>query len=143
MPGTGATEADRLEIVRIIHSIFDGFMNGDIDAMNASMSPDGTVWDVFQPKLYRGGKDRREFQEGDIAQSAKRGSLTIDIEEPVIDVWENTALARYYLTYEYQPPNAAAGHVRNTDVFRRIDGKWWRMHHHEGTVPTGIPPLDE
>ena len=134
---------DEAEIVAIIHSIFKAFSDGDADAMNATMDPQGTVWDVFQPRLFRGLAERRQFQKEDIAQSKARGKLAIEIEDPVLDAWGDFAVARYYLRFQYYPPNAASGHVRITDVFRRDDGRWLRVHHHEGMVPSGIPPLDE
>ena len=55
----------------------------------------------------------------------------------------DTALARYYLNFAYAPPNAASGRIRITDVLRRFDGRWKIVHHHEGLVPTGVPPITE
>ncbi|NQV79069.1 MAG: nuclear transport factor 2 family protein, partial [Alphaproteobacteria bacterium] len=46
-----------------------------------------------------------------------------------------------YLEFDYQPPNPANCRVRITNVFRKIDGRWLIVHHHEGLVPTGIPPI--
>ena len=57
--------------------------------------------------------------------------------------WDDTAIARYHLDFSFEPPNAHAGRIRITDVFRRIDGRWVIMHHHEGKMPTGFPPITE
>jgi hypothetical protein len=69
--------------------------------------------------------------------------LSWDMETPVIDHWDDTALARYYFNFAYKPPNAASGRIRITDVLRRFDGKWKIVHHHEGLVPAGAPPITE
>ncbi len=134
---------DKQAIVRMIRDTFDGFAEGNAKAMQKMDHPDSTIWDVFQPDLVVGQDGRADFRKHDIEQSKKRGKLTLNVDEPVVDVWENTALARYYLRFSYTPPNPTSGHVRITAVFRRVDGRWLRMHHHEGIVPTGVPPITE
>ncbi len=131
------------EIAAIIKGIFTAFEDHDPDSIEGHMHPDATVWDVFTPQMIRGIEERKKFHEDDQKQMLARGPLSLNIEEPEVDAWEDTALACYYLNYTYQPPNAAEGRVRITDVFRRIDGKWLIVHHHEGTVPTGPPPITE
>lgn len=134
---------ERQEIARMIRANFDAFSSGSADGMRVMDHPDGTIWDVFLPDLIVGAEGRAKFRKEDIAQSKKRGKLTMTIDDPLTDVWGDTALARYYLRFEYEPPNATSGHVRITDVFRKVDGRWQRFHHHEGMVPTGVPPIAE
>lgn len=55
--------------------------------------------------------------------------------------WDDTAVARYTLAFSYEPPNATAGVVRISDVLRRQAGRWRIVHHHEGLVPEGVPPI--
>ena len=129
------------EITAIIKGIFTAFEDHDPDGIEGHMHPDATVWDVFTPHLIRGTEEREKFHADDQKQMQARGPLTLSIDEPVVDTWADTAIARYYLSYKYEPPNAAEGQVRITDVFRKINGKWMIVHHHEGAVPTGIPPL--
>ena len=70
--------------------------------------------------------------------------LHIAIEEPiVVDTWGDFAVARYYLNYRFEAPGALAGRVRITTVARRVNGRWRRVHHHEGAVPSGRPPFPE
>jgi ketosteroid isomerase-like protein len=98
------------------------------------------LWDLFEPELVHGGAAARAaFRAQDMTDSRRRGPLTIDIEDPVVDVWGDFAVARYYLDYEFAPPGPLRGRVRITTVARRIDGEWRRVHHHEGAVPTGRP----
>jgi ketosteroid isomerase-like protein len=131
------------ELTKLIYGIFDAFANHASDNIEGVMHPDATVWDVFTPQLIRGTAEREKFHAADQAQMQARGALTWSLEPLVVDAWDDTAIARYYLNYEYEAPNPAAGRVRITDVFRRFDGKWRIVHHHEGTVPTGIPPITE
>lgn len=141
---TTETAADTAaEITAIIKGIFTAFEDHDPDGIEGHMHPDSTVWDVFTPQLIRGLAEREKFHAEDQKQMQARGPLSLTVGEPEVDVWDDTALARYYLTYSYEPPNATEGQVRITDVFRRIDGKWLIVHHHEGTVPTGIPPITD
>jgi len=109
----------------------------------ACTTRDATVWDVFEPQLFRGPEDRAKFRKADQAQMQKRGKLTLTTEDPVVSVWSDAAIARYYLKFKYEPPNATEGHVRITDVLRKVDGTWLIVHHHEGMVPQGIPPIHE
>ena len=137
------SDRDAQEIARMIRANFDAFMAGDIATMRTMDHTDSTIWDLFEPKLFVGAAARERFRTNDRAQSQKRGKLTMTVDEPLTEVWGDTALARYTLHFSYEPPNATRAHVRITDVFRRIDGRWLRVHHHEGEVPTGIPPIAE
>jgi ketosteroid isomerase-like protein len=124
-----------------IRAMFDHFAQHRPDQVEASLHPDCTVWDVFTPQLIQGLEERHRFHEADQAQAQARGPLSFAIDEPVTSVWGDTAVARYYLRFTYQPPNATAGVVRITSVLRRIDGRWLIVHHHEGLLPTGVPPI--
>jgi hypothetical protein len=134
---------DRSEIVGLIQANFAGFADGDVGAMRSVDHVDATIWDVFEPGLIAGAQARAAFRKRDGEQSKQRGRLTITIEEPLVDTWENTALARHTLRFAYEPPGATDGHIRITDVFHRVDGRWLRIHHHEGMMPSGVPPIAE
>jgi len=131
------------EVTEIIQGMFDAFANHTPGGIEDHMDPDATVWDVFTPHLIRGTAERNKFHSDDQEQMQQRGELTFNIDDPVVDVWGNTALARYYLTFKYEPPNATEGRVRISNVFIKKDGHWKIVHHHEGMVPTGVPPINE
>ncbi len=131
------------EITRLIERNFDAFRNDEEYNSDRVNHPDATIWDVFTPELIRGDEARRKFHEADHTQMRARGKLTLTVENMLVDAWDNTALARYHVVFSYEPPNPAAGRIRITDVFRRFDGRWLRVHHHEGMMPTGIPPITE
>ena len=137
-------ESDKQAVARLVHRIYNSYQQFDPDLLNQCDTPECTLWDLFEPDLVQGGSAARaEFRKKDMSDSKKRGPLTINIEEPVVDVWGDFSVARYYLNYAFEPPGALAGRVRITTVARRIDGEWRRVHHHEGAVPTGRPPLSD
>jgi len=136
--------SEKDELVRMIKANFAAFAAHSIEGMKVMDHPDHTIWDMFEPELFVGAEGRARFRKNDVEQSKKRGKLTINVEEPVlVDIWADTALALYYLNFVYQPPNAMSGRIRITDVFRRTNGQWLSRHHHEGTVPTGVPAITE
>ena len=137
------TDSTEQQLATIIRSIFDAFAAHESGVIEQHMDPDATVWDVFTPQLIRGPEEREKFHADDQAQMQARGPLTLNIDDPVIDVWGDMAIARYYLNFSYEPPNATDGEIRITDVFCRRDDLWVIVHHHEGMVPTGVPPIDE
>ncbi|MSO66128.1 MAG: hypothetical protein EXQ85_10135 [Alphaproteobacteria bacterium] len=117
------TTDDRAEITRMIRANFAAFAAHSIDGMRVMDHPDGTIWDMFEPELFIGAEGRARFRKNDVGQSMRRGKLTINVEDPVlVDVWDDTALARYYLIFSYEPPNAMANRIRITDVFQRAAG---------------------
>ncbi|MDA0369411.1 MAG: nuclear transport factor 2 family protein [Proteobacteria bacterium] len=134
-------ESIKKEVSAVIKDIFRSFEEHRPDGIEAHMHPDVTVWDVFTPQLIRGTAEREAFHRADQAQMQARGKLTLKIEDPVVDAWGDSAIARYYLEFDYEPPNPANGRVRITNVCRKVGGRWLIVHHHEGLVPTGIPPI--
>lgn len=127
------------DIERAIRSIFESFQSGDIHGLEDMLAEDCTVWDVFTPEFIVGREARREFHEADRAQSQARGPLTWNARFVRTEVWNDLALACYYLNFEYQEPGAMTGSVRITDLLRRENGRWSVIHHHEGLIPH---PLD-
>lgn len=134
---------DKQQIEAIIRGIFDSFVAHRPEDIAARTHRDYTVWDVFVPDLIIGREMQATYREADQRQSKARGPLTLDVETPYIDVWGDFAVARYYLNFSYAPPHATAGRVRITTVFVREDGRWKTVHHHEGIVPTGVPPYED
>ncbi|MCS7002541.1 MAG: nuclear transport factor 2 family protein [Dehalococcoidia bacterium] len=135
--------ADEAVIADLIRDVYARFAAGDPVGQALTDAPDFTIWDVWTPELIVGEAGRAAFRAADHAQAARRGPLTIAVEPPRVTVWDTAAVACYYLTFTYQPPNAARGRIRATTVLRKIDGQWRRVHHHESLVPVGPPPLDD
>jgi ketosteroid isomerase-like protein len=128
-------------VVRTIHGIFEDFAAHRPERIEAALDPNCTIWDVFLPELIVGQAERERYHAADQDQMQARGALNYQITEPLVDIWGDVALARYYLSFTYAPPNPTSGRVRISSVLRR-DGDVWRVvHHHEGMVPAGVPPI--
>jgi hypothetical protein len=123
-----------------IRAMFQKFADHDPEGVEAALHANCTVWDLFVPELIVGREARRKFHADDQAQAQARGALTWSIDTPVIDVWGDTAIARYYLRFSYEPPFPVSGVVRITSVLRRDGEGWVIVHHHEGLLPSGVPP---
>jgi ketosteroid isomerase-like protein len=140
-PASADPASDPVAIEAVIRGIFENFAAHRSDGVEGALDADCTIWDLFVPDLIKGPAERERFHDADQAQMQARGKLTMTIETPLIDVWGDTALARYRLSFVYEPPNAISGIVRITDVLRRKSGRWVVVHHHEGIIPTGVPPI--
>jgi ketosteroid isomerase-like protein len=127
----------------VIRGVYEAFKARDPARMLSHLHPDVTIWDTFQPHLIRGAAQKKAFVDSDFAQSIARGPLTHRITSMVTSVWGDTAIVRFTTEFSYDPPNPISGRGRNTSVLRRIDGRWLQVHHHEGRMPTGIPPITE
>ena len=131
------------EIWNLIQGVFDAFEGRNVQGMEDVLHEDCTLWDLFEPELISGKAEREAFHERDKAQSMARGRLSISIDPLKLDVYGEVAVARYWLSFDYEPPNATSGRVRITDVLLRAPGGWRIVHHHEGMAPAGVPPISE
>ena len=135
--------AGQHEIWNLIQGVFDSFAQRDVQGMEDLLHDDCTLWDLFEPELIEGKEEREAFHERDKTQSMARGRLRIAIDPLKLDVYDDVAVARYWLKFHYEPPNATSGRVRITDVLLRTPNGWRIVHHHEGMAPSGVPPITE
>ena len=134
---------DKVEEVRaVVEAVWRHFAEQDPGSMMGLLHDSCTIWDIFQPDLVNKAS-LQAYVDKDFDQSAARGKLTYSMDDFAIDVWGDTALARFYLTFDYQPPNPTAGTGRITVVLRRFPEGWRFVHVHEGHLPQGIPPIDD
>jgi len=117
-----------------VHQMYEAYMTSDRTRADAYIASDVTVWDTeHEPLVFGlGGLN-------DLRDSRPAGSVAavagIDVGEPVIDVWEDTALVRHTFTVRFVDPATAPERVRNTGVWRRRDGRWVLVHNHEDVLP--------
>ena len=130
------------EVWATVRSIFQSFAARSESGIENSLAENCTVWDVFEPEFISGRAERDEFHRRDRAQSEARGALSWNLVPVKATLLGDVAIAAYYLDFEYQPPGAAEGRVRITDVLKRTGDGWQIIHHHEGLSPQGPPPLD-
>ena len=100
---------DQRAIADLVRGIFSSFAAHDVAGIEAALDDMCTIWDVFTPRLLRGRTEREAFHAADQRQAQARGPLSWTLHEPLIDVWDDTAVARYLLDFRYGPPRAVAG----------------------------------
>jgi ketosteroid isomerase-like protein len=116
-----------------VKAIYAGFLAGDRAAIDAHISPEATIWDSAHESLIRG---REEL---DAVRDARPpdGPAPVDLvaTDPVIDVFGDVALVRHVLVATF-PPEAGLSdqRIRNTSVWRKVDGRWLCIHNHEDVV---------
>lgn len=136
--------SDATEVAAVethVKAVWDRFLAQDPAGMLELMHPDCTVWDVFQPDLVT-RRDMEAYVDRDFKQSAARGKLTHDMFNFVTSVWGDAAIVRFNTHFAYEPPNPISGKGRTTCVLRKFPSQGWLIVHvHEGTLPSGIPPI--
>jgi hypothetical protein len=129
---------DKVEITALINGLFGAYADLDAQQLGQNKVSDYMVYDLFMPQLFSEQEDIEQFRRDDVARAAKRGPLEIGITEPIIRRWDDTAVACYYLDYDFTEA-AIAGRARCSDTFVRQDDRWVHAHHNEGALPAGPP----
>ena len=126
-------DPDAEEVWAAVTAIYRGFLAGDRDAIDLRLAKDVTIWDSAHEPLVRGKQALDAVRD---ARPAEGPSPTrLDATEPVIDVFGDIALVRHVLAVEFGPDTSvASGRIRNTSVWRRIDGAWLCVHNHEDLI---------
>ena len=119
--------ADEAAVWAAVQAIYDAFLAGDRDAIDAAFAPDATIWDAFHEPLLRGKAERDARPPGAPAPTALRAT------EPVVDVYGDTAVVRHLLTADLA--DGSQLRVRNTGVWRRDGDRWLCVHNHEDLLP--------
>ena len=122
-------DSDAAEVWAAVNAIYAGFLAGDRAAIDANISPDATVWDSSHEALLRGKADLDAIR--DARPSDGPTPTQLEAIDPVIDVFDDVALVRHILLVHLPE---STERVRNTSVWRRIDGRWLCVHNHEDVV---------
>ncbi|MEU9337333.1 DUF4440 domain-containing protein [Streptomyces sp. NPDC048290] len=138
----GASEAQAREVWAVITTMYAAYSRQDRPAIDACLAPDATVWDSGSAPLLCGKADLDRAREERPAAGEGPQETGLDAYDPVIDVFGELALLRYWLRVDFAP--AASGAplrpelVRNTAVLRRCADQVWRIVHlHEDVQQTG------
>jgi ketosteroid isomerase-like protein len=123
-------DEDAKEIWSAVNAIYAGFLAGDRDAVDANIAPDATIWDSAHEPLVRGRAELDRLRDARPAEGPRPTAL--DATDPVIDVFGDVALVRHVLivTLDGEPEQR----IRNTSVWRKVDGRWLCVHNHEDVV---------
>jgi ketosteroid isomerase-like protein len=126
-------DADHDAVWAAVQAIYAGFLAGDRAAIDAHISPEATIWDSAHEPLIRG---REEL---DAVRDARPpdGPAPVDLvaTDPVIDVFGDVALVRHVLVATFpSEADLPEQRIRNTSVWRKVDGRWLCIHNHEDVV---------
>ncbi|WP_331767710.1 DUF4440 domain-containing protein [Embleya sp. NBC_00896] len=130
---------DRAAVWAALCDIYAGFTAHDRERIDRRIHPEATIWDSAVTPLLFGRADldwvRAQRPTGEGAPVV----AGIHAHDEVIDVWEDTALARYLLRVDFAPAadgtTAAPERIRNTAVVRRFPQGWLVVHNHEDLLP--------
>jgi ketosteroid isomerase-like protein len=140
-PSGGALQAERKDAERIaagIADMYDAFLAGDRARFDSHLHPEVTTWETHLPGPLRTRSELDAYREGRDAAGQRPRLDRLDATELRVDVWNDTAAARYVLV-AVAAGSDAAEESRVTDVLRRDGGRWLIVHHHAEKVPVEAP----
>jgi len=126
---------DEAEVWARVRAIYDGFLAGDTEGVDALLDSDVTIWDAGEFPLARGLEQLRDIRRRRPREPGVPAVVRLDARDPVIDVWGDTALVRHILVVEMSDGTRQT--VRNTSVWRRAEGAWLAVHNHEDVAGGG------
>lgn len=125
------------EVAAVIDRLYDAFLAGDQAGFDRHLHPHVTTWETHLPGHLRERSELDAYRDQRDSRGARPQLSRLDAEDKRIDVWGDTAVARYVLVAE-PLDDAAVQRFRVTDVLRRGGGRWRIVHHHsELVLPQG------
>jgi ketosteroid isomerase-like protein len=126
-------DADAEEIWAAVNAVYRGFLADDRAAIDGVISPDATIWDSAHEPLIRGRQELDAVRDARDPDAARPSAL--EAVDPVIDVYGDLSLVRHVLLVSFPPGSGLPQQrIRNTSVWRRLDGRWLLVHNHEDVV---------
>ncbi|BCB90935.1 YybH family protein [Phytohabitans suffuscus] len=129
-----STDADR--IAAGIADMYDAFLAGDRARFDSHLHPEVTTWETHLPGPLRSRAELDAYRDGRDAAGQRPALDRLDATALRVDVWNDTAAARYVLV-AVPAGSAHAEESRVTDVLRRDGGRWLIVHHHSERVSVG------
>ncbi|GAB1818780.1 DUF4440 domain-containing protein [Herbidospora sp. RD11066] len=120
------------EVAAAIEDMYDAFLAGDRARFDTYLHPDVTTWETHLPGPLRTRAELDAYRARRDAAGARPSLDSLTAEEMRVDVWGDTAVARYVLVAV--APGAGPEHTRVTDVLRRSATGWAIVHHHAELV---------
>ncbi|MEV0397507.1 nuclear transport factor 2 family protein [Polymorphospora rubra] len=122
----GGADADL--IAAGIDDLYDAFLAGDRQRFDSHLHADVTTWETHLPGPLRTRAELDTYRDRRDAAGARPQLAVLAATDLRVDVWDDTAVARYVLVAE--PKDGPAQHSRVTDVLRRTADGWRIVHHH-------------
>ena len=124
---------DAAAVWAALHEVYAGYLTGEPARGDAHLHPDVTLWDSAAEPLVHGLGGLASLRSRRPAPTADVPVVTaIEAAEPLLDLLGDTAVLRHRLTVRFSA--GADERVRNTSVWRRVDGRWLLLHNHEDVV---------
>lgn len=143
-PGASGPQAQA--VWSVITSMYAAYTRQDRAAIDACLDPDATIWDSAAAPLLCGKADldRIRGERPEAGEGPREAGL--EAYDPVIDIFGDLALLRYWLRVEFVPDDSGAPLmpeiVRNTAALRRYEDEIWRIVHlHEDVQQAGGEPV--
>ncbi|MEU4578590.1 nuclear transport factor 2 family protein [Nonomuraea sp. ATR24] len=114
----------------VISAMYAAYTRGDRAGIDRLLHPEATIFDSAAPDLITSRQQLDKVRDARPADGP--GETGLHAYDEVVDVWGDTALARYLLRVDY----ASGEHeiVRTTSVLRLVEGSWLIVHVHENTI---------
>ncbi|WP_198169410.1 nuclear transport factor 2 family protein [Herbidospora daliensis] len=125
----GTSAAD---VAAAIDDMYDAFLAGDRPRFDSHLHPEVTTWESHLPGPLRTRAELDAYRAERDAAGARPSLDSLRAREMRVDVWGDTAVARYVLVAV--APGGPPEHTRVTDVLRRTAAGWAIVHHHAELV---------
>ncbi|MDP9869933.1 MULTISPECIES: nuclear transport factor 2 family protein [Streptosporangium] len=114
----------------VITAMYDAYGRGDRAGIDRLLHPEATIWDSADPALITSLAQLDKVRDARPADGPQETGVRAHDE--VVDVWGETALARYLLRVDFAEGEPEI--VRTTAVLRLVEGEWLIVHIHENTI---------
>ncbi|MEU5641270.1 DUF4440 domain-containing protein [Streptomyces milbemycinicus] len=154
----GASPVAAGAVWAVVTGMYEAYAAGDREAIDARLDPGATVWDSAAEPLLLGKADLDRLRDERPAAGDGPEETGLDAYDPVIDVFGDLALVRYWLRVDFAPAPGGGSLrpelVRNTALLRKggeggdgmggddkgADDTWRIVHLHEDVrQPGGVP----
>ncbi|MCF6506811.1 nuclear transport factor 2 family protein [Blastococcus sp. MG754426] len=127
-------DAVRTLIWDAVQEMYAAHIAGDRAPSARYLHEDMTIWDSEEEPLVHGTAGLEALRDRRPTGPGAPRVCAIDVEEPVIDVWEDVALCRHVFHVHFADGAAPSQTIRNTGVWRRHPQGWRMAHNHEDVV---------
>lgn len=108
---------------------------GDRPAFDRHLHEAITIWESDADEMLHGTAQLDDLRDRRAAVAADSPTpVSVAAESIKVDVWGDSAVARYLLRAVHDGAGTEDECFRVTDVLRRIDGRWLIMHHHSESL---------
>jgi ketosteroid isomerase-like protein len=114
----------------VITGMYDAYGRGDRAGIDRLLHPEATIWDSADPTLITSREQLEKVRDARPADGP--AEIGLRAYDEVVDVWGETALARYLLRVDFAEGEPEI--VRTTTVLRLHEDAWLIVHVHENTL---------